>query len=158
MASKTFKAAVAAESIDFTLEYLDVDGEEHSEKFRCRRSVPVGLILKFASVMSTDDDNDNESGINGLKAVDLVQELYAKAIRKEDYHRFQELIDDPDVEIDVNTYTEIATWLASKYSARPTGETSPSTSQAESRGLGSTDGASARELTYSRLEPVAGSR
>lgn len=153
MASKSFRVAVATEKIQFDLEYLDKSGRGVTHTFHCRPTISTEFILKFATSM------DNESKESGIKAISLIQELFEMAIVPEEYGDFLLLLEDPDIGIDINMYTEIASWLAEQYTAgRPTGESSASTQPASSRGTDSTDGASPVALTYSRPEPVAATR
>lgn len=154
MGSKTFRVSVASEEISFTLEYI-YKGKPTSREFHCRRSVPTGLILEFASV----GDPSADAGTSGLRAMNLINELYEKAIVEEEYPVFKALLDDPDAEFDINTYSEIAGWLAGEYTGgRPTGENSDDSSPGSPSGTASTGGASETELTYFRPEPVAVTR
>lgn len=148
MASRSFRVAVATEKIWFDLEYTDARGQGVTQRFHCRPTIPTSVILNFASAMGAEEA--------GTAAISLIRGLFERAIVPEEYPEFLQLLEDPDVGIDINMYTEIASWLAEQYVAgRPTGESLPSTQQGSSRGTDSTDGASRMALTYSRLEPVA---
>jgi hypothetical protein len=151
MGSKTFRVAVASEEISFVLEYV-YKGKPAKREFHCRRSVPTGLILEFASV----GDPNSDAGSSGLRAMTLINDLYEKAIVEEEYPLFKALLDDPDAEFDINTYSEIAGWLAGEYTGgRPIGENSDKSSPGSPSGTALTAGVSDTELTYFRPEPVA---
>lgn len=148
MGSKAFRVATQTEKIEFTLDWTGPDGSPQSRVFHCRPTVPLQLILDFAD-MSTKDEDETKSGV---KAMEMVKELYSSAILPAEYPAFQALLDDPDVGIDITVYSEIAGWLAGEYTARPTGENLDKSSPAESSGSGSTAGPSVTELTYFRPE------
>jgi hypothetical protein len=154
MSSKTFRVATQTEKIDFDLVWTDKDGTEQSKKFHCRPTVPLELILRFAD-MSTKTDEDDKDSKAGVAAIEMVAELYEKAIVADEYPEFKKILEDPDTGITIEVYSEIAGWLASEYTARPTGENSPSSSPAGSSGNALTGGVSSVPLTYSRPEPVA---
>lgn len=151
MSSKTFRVATQTEKIEFTLEWAAPDGSPQSRVFHCRPTVPLQLILDFAD-MSTKNDDEEAGSKAGVAAMEMVSELYKNAIVPAEYPDFQKILEDPDTGIDISTYSEIAGWLASEYTARPTGENSPSSSPAGSSGNGLTAGASPTELTYFRPE------
>jgi hypothetical protein len=152
MGSKTFRVAVAKEKIEFTLEYLD-HNNPRSFTFHCRPTIPVGMILEFAAVGS--EDNGKPDAESGAKAMAMVQDIFRAAIVEEELSLWEKLLKDPNVAIDINTYSEIAGWLAGEYTARPTGENSGTSSQDPSSGQDSTAGVSPVVLSYSRTEPVA---
>lgn len=149
MSSKTFRVATQTEKIEFTLEWTAPDGSLQSRVFHCRPTVPLELILRFAD-MSTKSEDDEKSA--GVAAMEMVKELYAAAIVRDEYAAFKAILEDPDAGVDIATYSEIAGWLASEYTARPTGENSDKSSPPASSGNVSTDGPSAVVLTYSRPE------
>jgi hypothetical protein len=150
MSSKTFRVATQTEKIEFDLSWTTPAGEDKSQHFHCRPTVPLQLILNFAD-MSVKDEDDSASGV---AAMNMVKQLFETAIVPEEFPTFQKLLDDPDVGITVETYSEIAGWLASEYTARPTGPNSGSSSPDVSSGNALTDGASVTELTYFRPEPT----
>lgn len=153
MSSKTFRVATQTEKIEFTLEWTAPDGSPQSKVFHCRPTVPLQLILDFADMSTKTEDNDETSGSKaGLAAMEMVSELYKNAIVAAEYPEFKRILEDPDTGIDIAIYSEIAGWLAGEYTARPTGENSPSSSPAGSSGSGLTAGASPTELTYFRPE------
>jgi hypothetical protein len=149
MSSKTFRVATQTEKIEFTLEWTGPDGNLQGQVFHCRPTVPLQLILDFADMSTKTDEDDSKSGV---AAMEMVKTLYEAAIVKDEYPLFRKILDDPDTGIDIAVYSEIAGWLASEYTARPTGENSPNSSPPASSGKGLTAGASPTELTYFRPE------
>jgi hypothetical protein len=153
MSSKTFRVATQTEKIEFELEWLDASHQRQSRTFHCRPTVPLQLILDFAD-MSTKSDEEENSSATGIAAMNMVSHLFEVAIVPDEYPAFKQLLDDPDIGITVETYSEIAGWLAGEYTARPTGKNSEGSSPAVSSGNALTDGASVTELTYFRPEPT----
>jgi len=152
MSSKTFRVATQTEKIEFDLAWTAPDGSEKTQVFHCRPTVPLQLILDFADMSVKGEDDDGSA--TGIAAMNMVSHLFETAIVPEEYPAFKALLDDPDVGITVETYSEIAGWLAGEYTARPTGQSSENSSPAGSSGNASTDGASVTELTYFRPEPT----
>jgi hypothetical protein len=150
MASKTFRVAVGKEPVEFTLEYL-IKGKPTSMVFHCRPAVPVGILMEFAAVGGSDPEDEKANA----RAMELIQDIFRVAIVEDEINEWERLTREPDVAIDVELYSEIASWLAEQYTARPTGASSSGTAPAGSHGTGSTDGASAEVLTYSRPEHPA---
>jgi hypothetical protein len=108
----------------------------------------AGVILSMAEKLnSSSDSDDDESGIESVRAI---RRFFKSALIPQDLKPFNDLLEDDDVAIPLETLTEIVSWLSEVYTARPTGKTSGSTSQATSAGSNSTDGASPEVLTYSR--------
>lgn len=145
MSAKTFRVAVQSDPVEFTLEYTKGPDKDHASKtFHCRPTIPVGLILEFASL------SDPDAPDTGGRAMTLIGDLYKKAIVPDEYEAFENLLQDPDVGIDVEMYSEIAGWLAGEYTARPTGKNSESSSPAPLSGTALTGGVLPVALTYSR--------
>ncbi len=152
MGSKTFRVAVAKEKVEFTLEFLR-DGKPETQLFHCRPTIPVGMILEFASVGAQDDGEADPAA--GAKAMSMVKDIFRAAIVEDELPLWENLIKDPNVGIDITTYSEIAGWLAGEYTGGDrTGENSETSSQASSSGPASTDGRSPVVLSYSKVEPV----
>lgn len=158
MSSKTFRVATQTEKIEFDLVWTTPNGEEHSRLFHCRPTVPLRLILDFADMSVKNDDDEEGSSSSGVAAMNMVAGLFEKAIVPAEYPEFKALLDDPDIGIDIAMYSEIAGWLASEYTARPTGPSSENSSPDESSGNALTGGASVTELTYFRPEPTGATR
>lgn len=148
MSSKTFRVATQTEKIQFDLEWTNGKGEACSQLFHCRPTVPLQLILDFADMSVKDEDEEGTA--NGIAAMNMVKQLFETAIVPSEFPLFQKLLDDPDVGITVETYSEIAGWLAGEYTARPTGKNSESSSPAPLSGTALTGGVLPVALTYSR--------
>lgn len=106
------------------------------QKFFCRGRVASGAILRLGETIGNEDDD----------AADLIKALrnfFKAALLEDDYKRFNEMLDDPDLAVPIETVNEIAGWLAQEYTnERPTGRPSPPTSLKESSGEDSTDSSS----------------
>jgi hypothetical protein len=138
---KSFKAASRDEDLEFETSTGGV--------FRCRPRMAAGVILKFTDVMVDEDDNAKLTDvIKGLR------DFMRGAMYAEDYLRFMTMLDDPDVGIELSELMEIAGWLATTHTGRPTGQDLPDTSSTSPTGADSTDGASPEATTYSRNETL----
>jgi len=131
MAHKVFAVAQAKDPVSFDLEGV---------KFYCRPRMAAGVILAIGA----NSEDESESSIKTIRM------FFATALEPDSLDLFNEMINDPNKAIPLSTLMEIINWLSEVYTARPTGETSESTSQATSDGSNSTDGASPEVLTYSR--------
>lgn len=125
---KSFKAATRDEVLEFET--------STGEVFHCRPRMAAGVILKFTDTIAGENDDVKLADvIKGLK------DFMRGALFAEDYLRFMTMLDDPDVGIELSELMEIAGWLASEHTARPTGADSRSTSPTSPTGTGSTGGA-----------------
>lgn len=149
MGSKVFRVATATEAVEFTIEYLE-GGKPRRKTFHCRPAIPVGAILKFGALAGGGKDDT----ASGADVMEMVQDIFRTAIVTEEQEEWRRITNDPDISLDVNLYSEIAGWLAGEYTARPTGESSSTSSQDQSSGHASTVGASPVVLSYSKVEPV----
>jgi hypothetical protein len=144
MTRKSFRTSTGAANVEF-----DVDGEV----FHCRNEIGAGILMKFAD-MSLDDPDDATRGHQALAGI---RQFFTAALVPVDRQRFFDLLEDPDRPVDINTLIDIATWLGSEYTARPTGTPSSTTSSATGNGDASTAGPVPGGTTFSRKEtPVAG--
>lgn len=155
MAFKSFDAAVAERSDAPTFAL-------HGRTFHCVPELPAKVIFRFVSALDTSTDpassaETSTGAADVLKLIDAVDDFFRSALINEDYKVWQVWSDGEDSEhiISITTLTDIATWLAGEYSARPTGGSSPSSSSPTSGGGGSTAGASPTAPTYSRPEQPA---
>ena len=81
----------------------------HGETFNCRKAVQGKLLL--ALVANADDP---------VKSAEAMNKFFEMVLLPEDYVRFEALCADPDKIISVDTIAEIASWLVSEYTNRPT--------------------------------------
>ena len=142
MARKSFRTASRTETIEF-----DVDGEV----FHCHAQIAAGVLMKFADATSGDTDTPT----NGAMMIAMVREFFSAALIKDDRARFFGLLEDPDRFVDLGTLIDIATWLGTEYTARPTGSPSAPTSRETGSGDSSTDGALPTGTTFTRKETPA---
>jgi hypothetical protein len=114
MPAKQFKAPRDKRPpLEFEITYeKDIDGEfvEQTAKFRARPSIPGALLLQIASAM--------DAGI-GIQSVELIR-LFNGAIWPDDRRAFNDMINDEDVAVPIETLGEILEWLAEEYAERPT--------------------------------------
>lgn len=97
------KSNVSKEPIQFILE---------DQEFFARPEVPGAVLLRFMAAASQDD---------GAGAVTVVLPFFEKALEPESHERFEKLINDPDVNVELETLMEVLSWLIESYSnARPT--------------------------------------
>lgn len=126
------------------------------EVFHAHSEVPVGVLLDFASVTTSDPEatlDDEEIVSKGNETLAAVIRFFDTALVEEDLPRFKALLRNPRKFITLQGLVEIAEWLAEQQS-NPTGGQSPSTSQVSRTGPGSTAGRSRKVTTYSRPDKV----
>jgi hypothetical protein len=157
MPRKTFKVAVAAESIDF-----DLSGSQSTQNFHCRDRMAAGKLMRFAELFSAIEEEsgkDEKTGKQAANAIPAIRDFFNAALMPEGRDRFWKMIDSDDEGIPLDTLVEIAGWLAEVYSGdRPTGTTSGATSEVTSTGDGSTGSPPPADIqTYSRSQPTPSS-
>jgi hypothetical protein len=99
--------------LEFEITYLrlkDGDWEDETEKFRARPAIAGGLMLTMSAAM--------DSGV-AVQSAEIIRMLDG-VIWPEDKARFNEVINDPDSAIPIETLAEIITWLIEEYAERPT--------------------------------------
>lgn len=94
--------AVAQEPLTFSL---------YGETFECRPSLQGKFLLELISESSSDDP--------GASAT-VVQKFFDTVLLEDSLEKFNELANDPEKIVSVETLSEITGWLVEQYSARPT--------------------------------------
>lgn len=100
------KSSEEYEPLSFTLE---------GQEFFCKPAMNGMTLLKFVREADSDD--------GGRSAAAMI-DLFDKVLKKDDAVRFKELVDDPDVLIEMETLGEIVAWVVEQYTSRPTKESS----------------------------------
>lgn len=85
----------------------------YGEEFNCRPAIQGKVLLD--TVKNVDSDNPGS-------AAQMIEDFFKKTLFDESYERFQNLLNDPDKIVTVETLSEITGWLVSEYSERPTQE------------------------------------
>jgi hypothetical protein len=91
---------------------MDSDGDwvDETKKFRARPQIAGGLMLKMASVM------DSSIAVQSIELLNMLN----GAIWPEDKKAFNDLIEDEEVAIPIDTLAEILIWLSEEYAEHPT--------------------------------------
>lgn len=149
MARKVFRTTRPTEGIEFELNDI---------VFHCRPQMAAGAIFAFVDTMTSDDDDD-ETATSPRRSLHAVMDFYRAALPPDEFLRFEALINDPDVAVQISDLAEIAGWLSGQYTGRtgPTQEASSDTSSPTPSGPDSTDGPLPGGVTYFRPEPAAAS-
>ncbi len=115
---KSFKVQEVdeVEPVTFDIEYKK-DGSKKSEDFTALPTQPGAVILDFIS--------DADSGDGGRAAGALVDFIETSLV-EEDKERFNEIIRDPKINVDIEVLAAICEHLISEYASRPTPASSPS--------------------------------
>lgn len=92
-------------------DFEPVSFDLRGQTFRCNPAVQGAVLLEFVARA------DSESG---GEAAGALYGLFEDAMPAEEYARFQALLNDPAVIIEMDTIAEIASWLVEEYTARPT--------------------------------------
>jgi hypothetical protein len=152
MPRKSFGVAIAAEPISFDIA-APIRGPQN---FPCRDRLGAGALMRFAEMFGNIREdasaNDLETAQQGAQAIPALRNFFDSCLQPQARARFWELIEDDDESIPLDTLVEVAGWLAEVYAGgRPTGTTSPPTSEGISSGDASPDTPSPVAITeYSR--------
>lgn len=90
------------------VEQEPVSFDLYDETFTCKSAVQGAALLRFGK-----ETKDNPA--------EAVMNFFEMCMPEEEYARFAELIESEDKIVDATTLGEIAGFLVSEYSARPTG-------------------------------------
>jgi hypothetical protein len=82
----------------------------YGESFECYSSIQGKVLLDMVSDASS---NDAEA------AAKTITNFFSHALKPESYKRFEDLIENPDKIVNVETLGEITGWLTEQYSGRP---------------------------------------
>lgn len=94
--------ADAAEKLSFKL---------YGEEFFCYPEMPGKTLLEFVSIGNSEDPAEAAGAIN---------QFFKKVLVEESYERFDQLAQDPNRLVSVQTLTEVISWLVEAYTDRPT--------------------------------------
>lgn len=83
----------------------------YGEEFHCHPAIQGKVLL------DTVKNVDSESPSSAAK---MIEDFFKKTLFDESYERFQNLLNDPDKIVTVETLSEITGWLVGEYSERPT--------------------------------------
>jgi hypothetical protein len=83
----------------------------NGQKFECVPAIQGSVLLEFVAAA------DGESG---GAAANALYKFFRDTMTREEYERFDLMLKDPEVIIDMETIGEIAGWLVEEYTARPT--------------------------------------
>lgn len=98
------------EPVSFDVLGVDEEGNEFTETFTARATVPGMSIIDFAAGGAGE----------GKNSVAAVQSFYKKALPEEEYARFIEFTDNPKFDVELDTLVEIIGFLVEEYASRPT--------------------------------------
>lgn len=111
-------------------EYSDVSFDLNGETFSCRPAIPGAKMLDFVK---------QADGENGAAAAEALLSFLREVLLEEDWDRFEEMVNDSEVIVEVETLGEITGWLVEQYAERPTKERSRSASGRSTAGRTSKD-------------------
>jgi hypothetical protein len=101
------------------LEQEPITFDLYDETFTCKAAVQGSVLLGFGR-----DTKDNAS--------EAVLNFFSLVMSDEEYEKFEDLINSEDKIVPAETLGEIAGFLVSEYTARPTGSSSSSASTGRS--------------------------
>lgn len=93
--------SVVAEPIKFAI---------HGEEFECYPRLQGKTLLQFVELANAEDAGSSAK---------VTRVFFEKVMSKETYARFNELLDDPEKIVTVESLGEIIGWLIEEYSGRP---------------------------------------
>jgi hypothetical protein len=85
----------------------------YGEEFHCLPAIQGKVLLD--TVRNVDSDSPSS-------AAQMIEDFFKRTLLSESYERFQNLLNDPDKIVTVETLSEITGWLVGEYSERPTQE------------------------------------
>lgn len=85
----------------------------YGEEFHCHPAVQGKVLLD--TVKNVDSESPSS-------AAQMIEDFYKKTLLDESYERFQNLLNDPEKIVTVETLSDITGWLVEQYSERPTRE------------------------------------
>lgn len=155
---------------DFTRARPPVNFTLDGETFNCQKALPLEAISKMMSMVETVADvgtTEMDKARAGLAVIDKVMPIFKIMLKKESYRRFYarfnpeldtdgDVVDDEWEPIDAEQVIEIMTWLAERYTSRPTEPSSNSSAGSETGdgGASSTAGARVAALNPAVLKPI----
>lgn len=117
-------------------EFEPLEFELNGVEFRAKPAIQGAVLLAFVRDASSDDGGDSAGALyNFLES----------ALTAEEYVRFQEVLNDDKIIIDIEVIGEIVSWLVSEYSERPTEQPEDSLIGRQTSGTTSTEERSYRE-------------
>lgn len=111
-------------------EFEPLTFELNGSEFTCNPAIPGAALLNFVK------DADGDSGGDSAKA--LFNFLKA-AMPVDEYKRLDEVLNAPDVIIDIELIGEIVSWLVEEFSSRPTTRPEVSSNGQQTSGRSSTE-------------------
>ncbi len=91
----------------------------HGEEFHCRPAIQGRTLL---NIVANSDESD------GAAVARTINEFFEKTLLPESLEKFNNLLNDPEKIVTVDTLGEITAWLVEEYSSRPTQQPEPSSS------------------------------
>jgi hypothetical protein len=94
--------------------------ELYDETFEAFPDLQGAVILDFAASMSTSNSkiDEDEDGVGGAEAANLIVTFFEKALLPDSLQRFNKLIRDPDTIVEAELLAEIVGWLMEQYTSR----------------------------------------
>lgn len=85
--------------------------ELYGETFNCYKQIHGVTLLRFVKETSSED---------GAAATNAMLDIFKRVMPKDEYTRFEELCNNPETVVPVDTLGEIIGFLMEAYSGRPT--------------------------------------
>jgi hypothetical protein len=106
----------------------------NDQTFSCRRAIQGSVLLEFISNADSQD---------GGRSARALEEFFKDVLPPDDHARFQIMLKDPEIIVNLSDLGEIAAWLIEEYTARPTQGPNSSSSGPLNSGPVSTEDVSA---------------
>lgn len=111
-------------------EFEPLEFELNGVVFRAKPAIQGAVLLAFVRDASSDDGGDSAAALyNFLES----------ALEAKEYERFNALLNDDKIIIDIEVIGEIVSWLVSEYSERPTVQPEDSLNGQQTSGTTSMD-------------------
>lgn len=96
---------------DQGVEHEKISFKLYGEEFECIPAIPGKTLLGFAEASASEDGAESAKAIN---------KFFKKVLTVDSYIRFEELAEDPNRLVTVETLAEIVSWIVEAYTNRPT--------------------------------------
>lgn len=106
--------------IPFQICFKRLDGTKENHDFHVYGEAPVGTAFALESSVRRDNHDRARLDLMGLKR------FFRSVMADDDYFRLLDLLDHPDVIVDLPTIVNIYHWLTEEYFDRPTRRSSTS--------------------------------
>lgn len=124
---KVFGAATAQQpDVDQRIPFgliVTRNGARETHKFGAPSRLSLGVFRWITALAEEDPDDPGNLRLritDDVKGIGIVFAFFSKVLTKADFGRFEALVDDPDVYVNLEDLAEIIAWMVEIHTGRPT--------------------------------------